>query len=235
MGANATTFVPTYVAGEVLTAADLNVTNSGIPVFADSTARDAAFGGAGEKTLAEGQYAYLESTNATQYYDGSAWVSVGTSALVRVGGGSLSSTATTFTSVFSSTYNNYKIILSNLTGSGNGFIAFRFATVTTGYYYGAPIFSYAGATSQVSGSNSSVFRFMNINATSGGSAVIEVQNPNLAVKSNFNCLAAWPETSGYAQFTAGWINDSTQYTSFTIAAETGTLTGTCDVYGYTLS
>jgi hypothetical protein len=235
MGANATTFVPTYVASEVLTAADLNVTNSGIPVFATTVTRDAAFGGLDEKTLAEGQFAYIEATNTTQYYDGAAWQSVGASALVRVGGGSLSSTATTFTSVFSSTYNNYKIILSNLTGSGNGFIAFRFGTATTNYYYGAPIFTYTGSTSQVSGSNVSVIRFMNINATSGGSATIEVQNPNLAVKSNAQIMAAWPETAGYAQFTAGFINDSTQYTSFTIAAETGTLTGTCDVYGYTLS
>jgi hypothetical protein len=235
MGANAVTTVPVYTAGEILTAADLNITNSGIPVFADSTARDAAFGGTGEKTLAEGQYAYLESTNATQYYDGSGWVSVGSSALVRVGGGSLSSTSTTFTSVFSSTYNNYKIVLSNVTASGNGYLFFRFGTTASGYYFAAPIFGYGGSTSQVSGSNATIIRFMNINATSGGSAVIEVQNPNLAVKSNFNCLAAWPETGGYGQFTAGWINDSTQYTSFTIAAETGTLTGTCDVYGYTLS
>jgi hypothetical protein len=78
MGANATTTVPVYVAAEVLTAADLNITNSGIPVFATTVTRDAAFGGAGEKTLAEGQFAYLEDTNATQYYDGSSWTSLGT-------------------------------------------------------------------------------------------------------------------------------------------------------------
>ena len=77
MGANATTFVPAYIAGEVLTAADLSVTNSGIPVFATTVTRDAAFGGTGEKVLAEGQFAYLESTNATQYYDGAAWVALG--------------------------------------------------------------------------------------------------------------------------------------------------------------
>ena len=81
MGANATTFVPAYVAGEVLTAADLSVTNSGIPVFANSTARDAAFGGTGEKVLAEGQYAYIEATNATQFYDGAAWQTVGSQGL----------------------------------------------------------------------------------------------------------------------------------------------------------
>jgi hypothetical protein len=76
MGANAVTTVPVYVAGEVLTAADLNITNSGIPVFASTVERDAAFGGTGEKTLAEGQYAYLENTNATQFYDGAAWQSL---------------------------------------------------------------------------------------------------------------------------------------------------------------
>ena len=77
MGANATTFVPAYVSLEVLTAADLTVTNSGIPVFATTVTRDAAFGGTGEKVLAEGQFAYLEDTNTTQYYDGAAWKALG--------------------------------------------------------------------------------------------------------------------------------------------------------------
>ena len=77
MGANAVTTVPVYTAGEVLTAADLNITNSGIPVFATTTTRDAAFGGSGEKTLAEGQFGYIEATNTTQYYDGAAWLALG--------------------------------------------------------------------------------------------------------------------------------------------------------------
>lgn len=77
MGANAVTTVPVYTAGEVLTAADLNITNSGIPVFASSVERDAAFGGTGEKTLAEGQFAYIEATNTTQYYDGASWLALG--------------------------------------------------------------------------------------------------------------------------------------------------------------
>jgi hypothetical protein len=79
MGANAVTTVPVYVAGEILTAANLNITNSGVPVFASTTTRDAGFGGAGEKTLAQGQFCYLESTGKLQVYTGSAWVNVGTS------------------------------------------------------------------------------------------------------------------------------------------------------------
>jgi len=84
MGANAQTSVPAFTAGQVLTAAQMTQVNTGIPVFADSTARDAAFGGTGEKTLAEGQMAYLEDTNATQYYDGSSWAAVAGGKILQV-------------------------------------------------------------------------------------------------------------------------------------------------------
>lgn len=84
MGANAQTSVPAFTSGQVLTAAQMTQVNTGIPVFADSTARDAAFGGTGEKTLAEGQMAYLEDTNATQYYDGSSWAAVAGGKILQV-------------------------------------------------------------------------------------------------------------------------------------------------------
>jgi hypothetical protein len=78
MGANAQTTVPTFTASQVLTADLMNQSaRTGVPVFADTTARDAAFGGSGEKTLAEGQLCYLEDTNKVQYYDGSAWANLG--------------------------------------------------------------------------------------------------------------------------------------------------------------
>ena len=78
MGANAQTTVPTFTAGQVLTADQQNQSaRTGVPVFATTVERDAAFGGAGEKTLAEGQLCYLEDTNKVQYYDGSAWANLG--------------------------------------------------------------------------------------------------------------------------------------------------------------
>ena len=77
MGANASTAVPVYASGEVLDAARLNLTNSGIPVFSGTATRDAAFGGSGEKVLAEGQVVYLEDTDALQYYSGTSFVAVG--------------------------------------------------------------------------------------------------------------------------------------------------------------
>jgi len=84
MGANAQTSVPAFTAGQVLTAAQVTQINTGIPVFASSTERDAAFGGTGEKTLAEGQFAYLEDTDAVQVYDGTSWATVGASTVKKV-------------------------------------------------------------------------------------------------------------------------------------------------------
>ena len=80
MGDNAVTSVPVYQAADVLTAANLNITNSGIPVFSGTATRDAAFGGSGEKVLAEGQFAFLEDSNSTQFYDGSVWQAVASTA-----------------------------------------------------------------------------------------------------------------------------------------------------------
>jgi hypothetical protein len=47
-----------------------------IMTFTSTTTRDAAFGGAGEATLAEGMFAYTTDTNTLWLYDGSNWVNV---------------------------------------------------------------------------------------------------------------------------------------------------------------
>jgi hypothetical protein len=80
MGINAQTSVPNFTSGDVLTAANTNLLTNAPPVFAGTATRDAAFGGAGEKTLAEGQLCYLEDSNIVQYYDGAAWATVGPTA-----------------------------------------------------------------------------------------------------------------------------------------------------------
>jgi hypothetical protein len=98
--ANTQTTVPIFVAAQVLEANQLNQSAAtGVPVFATTVTRDAGFGGAGEKPLAEGQLCYLESTNVVQYYDGAAWATVGpasSGAVVQV-------KSTTLTSTFSGT------------------------------------------------------------------------------------------------------------------------------------
>lgn len=102
MGLNAQTVVPAFTAGQVLTAQQQTQINTGIPVFATTTTRDAAFGGAGEKTLAQGQYAYIEATSALQVYSGSAWLAVGTKinqVLSTAKTNQFTTTSTSFTAV----------------------------------------------------------------------------------------------------------------------------------------
>jgi hypothetical protein len=96
--ANTQTAVPLFVANAILTAAQQNISaGTGVPVFATTVTRDAAFGGS-NKALAEGQLAYIEASNVVQYYDGAAWATVGpiqvSTATVAT---SQTTTSTTFT------------------------------------------------------------------------------------------------------------------------------------------
>jgi len=63
--------------GDVLTAAQVNtyLQEQVVMVFASATARTTALSG----VLAEGMVSYLQDTNAVEVYNGSAWVSIGSS------------------------------------------------------------------------------------------------------------------------------------------------------------
>jgi len=235
MGANAVTTVPVYTAGEVLTAADMNITNSGIPVFASTVERDAAFGGTGEKTLAEGQFAYLETGNVTQYYDGAAWQSVGVSpGLVRVGGGALSGSSTAFTSVFSATYDAYAFTISNLTTTLAGVVNLTFGATTANYYYSGIRAQFSGgAINNNTGSNVAAFYVGNANTDTTGVTGTFV-NPFLTARTvvNYSTMKSPLDDAGIL---TGILNNTTSYTGFTLTAASGNLGGTVNIYGYTLS
>jgi hypothetical protein len=112
MGANAQTSVPDFTAGQVLTAAQMTEVNTGIPVFATSVERDAAFGGTGEKTLAEGQFAYIEATDTTQFYDGAAWQSVSAGGMTLISTTALSGASVSLSAI-PSTYKNLQLVVRN--------------------------------------------------------------------------------------------------------------------------
>ena len=63
-----------FTTGDVLTAADANgyLASQVVMVFADAAARTTAI-----TSPQEGMISFLKDTNATQYYSGSAWVSIG--------------------------------------------------------------------------------------------------------------------------------------------------------------
>jgi hypothetical protein len=244
MGANAQTTVPTFTASQVLTADQMNQSaRTGIPVFASTVTRDAGFGGTGEKTLAEGQMCYVEGTGL-QSYNGSSWVTWGTApsagALVLVKsqtiGSAVSSVAVT--GAFSTTYNNYKIMISGGESSANSWLGIQLGATTTGYYWGRAGAAYStGNFAGDAGNNSASFGFISYAGTTGGLAMnADVLNPYLAKNTGVGwtlLMFAGGQGGGYG---SGYLANTTSYTDFTITVSTGTITGgEIRVYGYAMS
>jgi hypothetical protein len=90
----------TFVTGDVLTAADTNgYLMQGVWVFANAAARNAAV-----TSPQEGNFCFLKDTNATQFYDGAAWTSVGGGGKVlQVIMGSTSTSASNSTTTYADT------------------------------------------------------------------------------------------------------------------------------------
>ena len=241
MGANAQTTVPTFTAGQVLTADQQNQSaRTGVPVFSTTGTRDAGFGGTGEKTLAEGQLCYVEGTGL-QSYNGTSWVTWGTAP--SAGGLELISSTTigttvasvTVSSAFSSTYDNYEIIVSGGVASTTLELSMTLGSTTTGYYF-AGYYTQGGYGSTLTGyalANTTKWPIGNGNTNSlfGSARII---GPNLAKRTSFSAHYSGAVTTGEGAYNySGFLNDATQYTAFTLTATTGTLTGgTIKVYGW---
>ena len=246
MGANATTFVPAYVSGEVLTAADLSVTNSGIPVFADSTARDNSFGGTGEKVLAEGQFAYLESTNVTQYYDGAAWQSVGvTPGLVFITGATFSAVTSVSlpASTFSATYTNYLVQFYCTTAAAGSSMTARFRAAgsdntTSNYSYAAQARYSNGNDASINGNAVSSFAMRDVATDIPYSATLTISEPQTANRPTVTGMLQGSANTTTALATSvpfsGIFNGTTSFDSFSFLA-TSAITGNYKVYGYSNS
>ena len=239
MGANAQTTVPTFVASQVLTADQMNQSaRTGVPVFASTVTRDAGFGGTGEKTLAEGQMCYVEGTGF-QTYNGSAWVTWGTapsSGLTLINSTTIGSgvTSVAVTNVFSSTYDNYLIIVSGGAHSTAGWLNLQLGATTTGYYTGRTGTSFAGSGDIGGDANQSSFRFVGWGETAGLNMACTVISPNQAKLTVVYSQFVNSNTGGAGGITNGFLNNSTQYTDFTLLRNSsGTLTGgTIKTYGY---
>ncbi len=237
MGANAQTSVPTFVAGEVLTAANMNISaRTGIPVFADSTARDAAFGGTGEKTLAEGQFAYLESTNALQYYDGATWQASGTTpGLVCVKAETTFTAVASFTfdSVFTSTYTNYlmKMIYTTSTTS-SVLVKMRVggSSASTNYNQNR-LYGQSGSVGNETATAGTSGLLLIHSASGQGAATIDIFQPFVAAKT----VIMAEDSASDATFNDK-INvthtTATAYDGMEFAVASGTMSGSYTIYGY---
>ncbi len=136
--------------------------------------------------------------------------------------------------VFSATYNNYKILVSNITGSTALTLNLRLrvggADNSTASSYG-----YLGlyATTSIlysAGNGTSLPSIVNVGATHPASSVMDVFNPFKTTRTSFHTISR-NDDSNY--FNAGGVHTQTvSYTGFTLIASTGNMTGQVSVYGY---
>jgi len=142
----------------------------------------------------------------------------------------------TVTGAFSSTYDNYRIIVSGGVGSAATGCDLTLGSTATGYYYFFITGAFnAGTITGVNGNNATKFDAVVQQGTGMISGVIDLLGPNLAKNTVLSSVATRSATgaSGIIVSSAGYLNDTTQYTAFTLTTITGTLTGgTIKVYGY---
>jgi len=209
----------------------------GVRVYASAAARNSAI-----TSPTEGMCVYLTDEDTLQIYTGSAWVAIGATktvsnvsdGLVFVKSQTIGSTVTSVqvTSAFSSTYDNYKIIISGgASSTSTGYLTLQLGSTTANYRFDFISANLASATPASAGSvGATNFPYVGIKST-GLYAAIEIGNPFLAMHTMISCPA------GQTGNNLGWLTgvqvDSTSFTDFTIGASSGTITGgTISVYGY---
>ena len=139
----------------------------------------------------------------------------------------------TVTGAFSADFDNYLITVTSGVSSGTQNVAFKLGSTTTGYYLGGAKFSYGSATVTALNTNNGA-NFARALAVTANTldTIIYVTSPNLAKRTSIVTLNGLTNTGEGAFFHAGFLDDATQYTAFTLECG-GTLTGgNIKVYGF---
>ena len=140
------------------------------------------------------------------------------------------------TNIFSSTYDNYRIIAS-LYGSAFSFCTLQYLVGTTpdngaayvrrGWYQaGTTLGAYSG-----SGETSHFFCQYG-NSASYGYTIADVFNPYKAMRTGINVRNVDTYASDVYDISGSQTNTTSQFTGFQLAATSGNMTGTVTVYGY---
>jgi hypothetical protein len=238
-----------------LTSAQVNgyLMDQTIMRFADATARDAAFGGAGEPTLAEGMTCYLDDTNQIQSYNGTTWVGIAASSSVRdvssglvyIASGTQSGSAQLIQDgVFTSTYTNYRLVMNGVqTSVADRAVRLNLRTAGVTNINNVYEYAYRGLRTNGTGGdtafNYSTFAEIGIYMatyanTLLGSATVDIMAPQVA-QTTFGLASGIGYEGGVYQMRNGGFtyNDVTVFDGFRIGlSNTGNIAFDWQLYGY---
>jgi len=162
-------------------------------------------------------------------------VAASSSGLVRVGGGALSSTTTTFSNVFSATFRDYLIIADGVTTASGSTIRMTIGSAAANYAYGFNRVNFAAA---VSGSGASAqtdgWVFFDSPGTGGSGGQMIIYSPFLAIHTNMTFQVSSNASTPVMQSGGGILSDTTSHASFTLAAGS-TMAGNISIYGLAIS
>jgi len=136
------------------------------------------------------------------------------------------------TGAFSTTYDNYKIMVSGGASSNSSIALFmKLGATVTGYYSSNLYVAWAGTTSALTDNNGNQWSFAGGSPNANGLFMnIDLITPFTA--NSTRCTSNYTDAGGGGAVT-GYLNNTTSYTDFTVTVGSGTLTGgTIRVYGY---
>lgn len=163
--------------------------------------------------------------DATATFTGGTAGSV-TNGTVTVG---TNNTAVTVT-CFSATFDNYKILYSGGTGSGNIDFELQIGAAVTAYHYSSVYSPWNNTPTALGSTTGTFFPYAGGATTTWASAEFELSSPFATTRTMYRAQA-----SNFAAGinTVGFLNNATSYTAFTLRCSAGNITGgTIRVYGY---
>jgi hypothetical protein len=142
-------------------------------------------------------------------------------------------TSVPVTGAFSADYDSYKIVYSGGVGSGANPMSMRLGATAAGYYNQLIYAAYATATisANVADNNGAQWTFVGPSSTTMARVEIELNNPFQSLRTQIK--GSYVDTTLSGNF-AGFLNDTTSYTGFTLTVSGGgsVTGGTVRVYGY---
>jgi hypothetical protein len=232
----------TFTAGEVLTASNVQnyLMDQSVMVFGGSAARSSAIGTA---NFEEGMVSYLTDTDKVEAYNGTDWVSVApttSQGLTLINTTSFSGvTSQSFNSVFSATYDNYKILFTKASIATASAIRFRLRAsgtdnstassyVRRGYGSDVP----SGLYNQTESTTSWYCFSASTSTTAQSFQTIELYNPFIATETQMTSTQL-EKNGNTGSMQIAFHDQTVSYDGFTVFSTAGhNIAGTISIFGF---